>query len=116
MLKDKNKTEYLESSGWLLERQVRLPNYIDPVYTPEIVVSIIQNLHGLTLRQKSESGNERYFWVDDAYIDDFEEDMQEELESTVLENLKFYPLGHSIELPGLFVLDEYTVFIYQVPE
>lgn len=110
MLINKDKSNYLSQFGWNLERKVVLPDYIDPKNTPEIVVSVIQNLHGLTLRQKSESGNERYFGVDDAYIIDFEEDMQEELEGTVLENLKFYPLGHSIELPGLFVLDEYGRF------
>jgi hypothetical protein len=107
MVEQKELYDYLSQFGWTPSRRVQLPDYIDAVSTPDIVVRIISNLYGLEIR--SRSGRRRTFTVPRAYIDDFEEDQQEWIEDTRL-LFQFYPLGVMSEFGGILVLDAYGRF------
>ena len=94
---------YLMKFGWTSDRKVTLPAYIDISSTPEIVLSILANLYGIEFIDPD--GYERTFLVHEAYIKDFESDMQEWKDDTGL-NLKFFPLGSMAECGGILVLDQ----------
>ncbi|GLS24615.1 SUKH-3 domain-containing protein [Marinibactrum halimedae] len=98
----------LKNFGWLEDRKLPLPDYIDEPNTPNIVKSIISSLYGL--KCENSRGNKRIFEVHEAYIHDFEEYMEDLLEDTGLETLRFYPLGSMSEQSGIIVLDEHGRF------
>jgi len=100
--------EHLGKYGWHPERKLLLPSYIERETTPDIVTSIIENLYGLEC--KSITGRARVFTVDDAYIQDFDEDITEYKEDSGLEMLDFYPLGSMSEYGGILLLDNYGRF------
>ncbi|MGB3620119.1 MAG: SUKH-3 domain-containing protein [Ketobacter sp.] len=103
IFKNKESEKYLETFGWSINRNVRLPAYIDCQTTPSIVVAAIENLYGLEFL--SATGNSRTFKVQEEFIRDFEVDMREWVEDTGI-SFQFYPLGHMAEHGGILVLDQ----------
>lgn len=106
MLMYNDKVEkFLSRFGWSRDRKVEVPEYLIRLGASKNTLSIFQNIYGMEC--VSESGYSRKFTVPEAYVRDFENDMNDLTEGTGLEDVNFFPLGVMEESGGILVLDEY---------